>query len=76
MFLVGGGVSMDVETEKRFERLERLLAEEDTFAKIERKSVRIVAFVLLLFALTALVCWGLYELTSFVLHLAHALHLF
>jgi hypothetical protein len=65
---------MDVEIEKRLERLERLLAEEDNFAKIERKSVRIVAFVLLLFALTALVCWGLYELISFILHLAKSIY--
>ncbi|HLL74194.1 MAG TPA: hypothetical protein VK421_02940 [Pyrinomonadaceae bacterium] len=66
---------MEMDTEKRLERLERLLAEEDKFAKIERKSVRFVALVLLLFALTALVIWGLVELISFTIHRIQALHL-
>lgn len=66
---------MDMETERRLERIEQLLLEEDRFTKIERKSVRFAALILLLFALAALVIWGLVELISFTIHRLQVLHL-
>lgn len=66
---------MEADVEKRLEKIERLLLEEDRFTQFERKSVRFVALLLLLFALAALVIWGLVELIAFAIHRIQGLHL-
>jgi len=58
---------MDVE--ERIAKIEQLLVEESKITKLETKSVRIAAFILLLIALAAVVSWALYEFASFLLHL-------
>jgi hypothetical protein len=54
--------------DERIARLEPLIREEQ-FTRWELKSVRFAAFILLLFALIAIVAWGAHELFSFLIHL-------
>lgn len=54
-----------MKVEDRIAKIEQLLLEESQISRLETKSVRIAAFVLLLIALTAVVSWSLYELVSF-----------
>jgi hypothetical protein len=69
---------MDTDVEKRLERIERMLREEEWFARVERRSIRITAFILLILILALLVIFGVYEAKSFVTRLfptmAHLFH--
>jgi hypothetical protein len=60
---------MEMDTEKRLERIEKILLEDEWFARIERRSIRITAFILLVLILTLLVSYGIYEVASFAIRL-------
>lgn len=55
---------MDIE--ERLARLEQTINSDEQLSRIERRSIRFVAFVLLELALLALVVWSFFHLVHFL----------
>ena len=68
-----------MELDERLARIEAIIADEAKIEILERKSLRIAKFLLLVIALSAPVVWALFEFVLFLINrfetLKHALRL-
>ena len=64
---------MDVEIQKRFEKIERVIEEEDRLARIERRTIRIGTFFIVALTLLLIILSKLNDVVQVALLIWHAL---